>query len=305
MAYYPLGNKRKFSFGEDGNALVGLISVLLIVFVLFSFIEVIYYFTYSKPGKAIYDANILDWLKLPASIPVFLTRPWTIITHFLIHDGVWHIIGNVIWLWVFGNILQDLTGNRTVIPAFFYGALAGAIAYMIAFNLLPVFRNDLPYARALGASAGVMSVAVATTMVAPDYRIFPMIMGGIPLWVLTVIFAIIDLALISSDNPGGHIAHLAGGAIGFLYMNQLKKGRDWGTWMVNLHYWMTNLFNPDKPARGKSVKNQLFYKVKVAPFNKQANVSQQRVDEILEKIHKKGFQSLTQEEKDILKKASE
>jgi hypothetical protein len=93
--------------------------------------------------------------------------------------------------------------------------------------------------------------------------------------------------------------------MGFIFTRELNKGRDWGVWMASFHYWFVNLFNPDKPAKGKTVKEQLFYKAKLAPFNKKTNVTQQRVDEILEKIHNKGFDSLTDDEKDILKKAGD
>jgi membrane associated rhomboid family serine protease len=305
MAYYPRETRRRYSFGDDGNALIALISVELIAFVILAFIKVIYYFTYGQDGLIYYNANILHWVTLPASFKIFLTRPWTIITHFLVHDGVWHLVANMLWLWAFGYIMQDLTGNKRIVPIFLYGALAGALAFMIAFNVIPAFRPHVNNAEALGASAGVMAVAIGTTMLAPGYRLFPMINGGIPLWILTAIFAVIDLATIPYDNPGGHIAHLAGAAMGFFYVTQLKRGRDLGAWMERFHDWYVNLFNPDKPAKGKSVKNQLFYKANVAPFNKKSNVSQQRIDEILEKIHQKGYKSLTDDEKEILKRASE
>jgi membrane associated rhomboid family serine protease len=305
MAYYPRENRRRYSLGDDSNALIGLISVELIAFVILAFIKVIYYFTYGSDGLIYYNANILHWLTLPASFQIFLTRPWTLITHFLVHDGVWHLVANMLWLWAFGYIMQDLTGNKRIVPVFLYGALAGALAFMLAFNLIPAFSPHLQSAEALGASAGVMAIAIATTMLAPGYRLFPMINGGIPLWVLTAIFAVIDLATIPYDNPGGYIAHLAGAAMGFLYVNQLQHGRDWGGWMVGFHHWFVNLFNPDKPAKGKTVKSQLFYKANVPPYNKKSNVSQQKVDEILEKIHHKGFNSLTEDEKEILKRASE
>jgi membrane associated rhomboid family serine protease len=101
-------------------------------------------------------------------------------------------------------------------------------------------------ATALGASAGVMAVAVATTAVAPRYRIFPMLNGGIPLWILTSLYLIIDLATIPYSNPGGHIAHLAGGFMGFLFILLLRRGYDWSEWMNNLFDWINNLFNQEE-----------------------------------------------------------
>ncbi|WP_158069916.1 rhomboid family intramembrane serine protease [Cnuella takakiae] len=281
-----------------------LIAVNLVVFILLAFIKVVYYFTYGKEGVLIYQDNVLDWVALPASLQVFITRPWTLLTHFIVHDSVWHIIANMLWLWAFGYILQDLAGNRKLIPIFIYGALAGAAAYMLACNLLPPLRENLAASSALGASAGVMAIAIATTVLAPNYRIFPLLNGGIPLWVLTLIFVIIDLATIPYNNAGGHIAHLAGAGTGFVLVGLLRKGYDWSTWMNNFYDWINNLFNPDKPAKGKEVKTQLFYKSSVKPFKKTSNVTQQRIDDILDKINQKGYGSLSDEEREILTRAS-
>jgi hypothetical protein len=222
-----------------------------------------------------------------------------------LHDGLWHVFGNMLWLWMFGYIFQDLTGNRKIFPVFFYGGMAGALAFVLAYNFLPGLKPFMPNQFALGASAGVMAIAVATTVVAPGYRIFPMLNGGIPLWVITAIYLIIDLATIPGDNPGGHIAHLAGALGGFLFIYAFRRGYDWGAWINNFFDWVSNLFNPDKPKRAKVIKSELFYKSGKQPFTKTPNVTEQRVDEILDKISQKGYQSLTEEEKDLLKRASE
>ena len=304
MSYYRQENRRsRLSVGQDGNALITLIAIQLVVFILLAFIKVIYYFTYSNNGLEAYENTILNWVTLPANLSTFITRPWTLITHMFVHDNVWHIVANMLWLWGFGYILQDLAGNRKLIPVFLYGALAGALVYMLSFNVIPVLRQyiNIP---ALGASAGVMGIAIATTTMAPGYRIFPFINGGIPLWVLTMIFVIIDLATIPYNNPGGHIAHLAGGAMGFLFIVLMRKGYDLSTWMNNVFDWVNNLFNPDKPKKGKRLKTELFYKTSAKPFKKVSNITQQRIDDLLDKINQKGYNSLTEEEKELLKRAS-
>jgi membrane associated rhomboid family serine protease len=304
MSYYRQENRRsRLTVGQDGNALITLIAIHLVVFILLAFIKVIYYFSYSADGLQIYRNNILNWVILPANISTFLTRPWTLITHMFVHDNVWHIVANMLWLWGFGYIFQDLVGNKKIIPVFLYGALAGALAYMLSFNLIPVLRQylDTP---ALGASAGVMAVAIATTVTAPGYRIFPFINGGIPLWVLTMIFVIIDLATIPYNNPGGHVAHLAGAGMGFVFIALLRRGYDWSTWMNNAYDWVNNLFNPDKPKKGKRIKTELFYTSNTKPYNKTSGISQQKIDDLLDKINQKGYNSLTDDEKEILKRAS-
>ena len=304
MSYYQQQNKRKLSIGEDGNSLTMLIAVNLIAFVLLAFIKVIYYFTYVQDGVLQYNSKILNWVALPANMNTFLSRPWTLLTHMFVHDDVWHLVPNMLWLFAFGYILQTLTGNKKLFPVFLYGALAGAFAFMLSYNIIPGLKTDLGMAKAIGASAGIMSIAIATTILAPNYRIFPMINGGIPLWIITMIFVIIDLATIPYNNAGGHVAHLAGAGAGALFIFFLRKGYDGSRWMDNLFTWANNLFNPDRPAKGKVLKNQLFYKSNVPPYKKRLQLTQQKVDEILEKIHQKGYQALSEDEREVLKRAS-
>ena len=303
MSYYQQRNRSRLSIGQDGNTLTLLIAINLVVFVILSFIKVIYFFSFgAEQGLPAFSQDVLMWIALPAQFDVFLTRPWTLLTHMFVYDGVWHLIANMLWIWAFGYILQDLTGNRKLVPIFFYGALAGAVAFMVSYNVLPALKQDIVGAKAVGASAGVMAVAIATTVLAPGYRIFPFLNGGIPLWVITMIFVIIDLATIPYNNPGGHIAHLAGAGMGLLFMYMLRRGKDWGNWMNNFFEWVNNLFNPDKPAKGKSVKTQLYYKSNVQPYKKTTHLTQKKVDELLEKIYHKGYNSLTEEEKEVLKR---
>lgn len=307
MSYYQQRNRAKLSIGQDGNTLTTLLIINLSVFAILAFIKVVYYFSFKEQGAALFNEQIFKWFTLPADVNTFIGRPWTFFTHMFVHDTVtlWHIIGNMLWLWAFGYILQDLSGNKKLIPLYLYGGFAGALAYGLAFNFVPVLNVDLANSYAVGASAAVMAIAIGTTALAPGYRLFPMLNGGISLWVVTVIYVIIDMASISTgDNPGGHIAHLAGAGMGYLFVVALKRGSDWGAWMNSFFDWVNNLFNPDKPKAGVSPKATLYYNSKTAPYKKASIITQQRIDDILDKISQKGFHSLTDEEKEMLKRAS-
>ena len=306
MSYYQQQKGHRLSIGHEGNALTTLIAINLVAFVLLAFIKVIYYFSSGDPGVDDFTRDVFNWVVLPASTETFLSRPWTLLTHMFVHDtkNIWHILGNMLWLWAFGYILQDLAGSKKLVPVFLYGALAGALVYMAAFNFIPPLRPYLPFSVAFGASAGVMAIAIAATTLSPGYRIFPMLNGGIPIWVITVLYLIIDLATIPYNNPGGYIAHMAGAVMGFIFVRLLQNGKDWSLWMSNFFDWVNDLFNPDRPKKGKTTKSQLFYKAKVQPFTKTPLVTQQKVDEILDKINQKGFSALTEDEKEVLKRAS-
>lgn len=306
MSYYQQRNRIKLSIGQDGNTLTLLLVLNLIVFALLAFVKVIYYFSFSDKGVPLFNEQIFKWVTLPADPATFISRPWTLFTHMFVHDtaSIWHILGNMIWLWAFGSILQELTGNKKLVPLYIYGGLAGALAYGLAYNFIGPLKVDLAQSLAFGASAAVMCIAIATTALAPGYRIFPMLNGGIPLWVITIIYLIIDLATIPYNNPGGHIAHIGGAAMGYLFVVALQRGRDWGLWMNNFFDWVNNLFNPDKPKKGTSPKATLYYNAKVQPFKKAGIITQQRIDDILDKISQKGYHSLADEEKEMLKRAS-
>ena len=300
--------KEKISLGQSGNALIMLISICLVLFVGVAFMKAVWYFKYNDNKEValqLFNKNVLGWFVMPASFNAMLHKPWTILTHMFVHDNIWRIISNMLWLWCFGFIMQDMTGNNKIIPVFIYSAFGGAIAFLLAYNLLPSLQPLAPYAAASGAAAGVMGVAVATTLVSPNYRIFPMIAGGIPLWVILVIYAVTDLATVSIGDTGALISHLAGAFTGYLFVYFMRQGYDWSEWMNNFFDWVNNLFNPNKPKRiDKTVKEELFYKSHVRPYKKTPNVTQQRVDEILDKINQKGYHFLTDEEKDLLKRAS-
>lgn len=283
-----------------------LIAICLIFFVGLAFMKAVWFFKYPKEvALANYYSDILTWFVLPADLNNLLSKPWTIITHMFAHDNVWKVFANMLWLWCFGYILQDMTGNKKIIPVFIYGALGGAVGFILAYNFLPSLHAQLPFANAIGASAGVMAVAIVTTMVSPGYRIFPMIAGGIPLWVLTALYIISDLATISFSDTGYLISHLAGAFTGILFILFLRMGYDWSEWMNNFFDWVNNLFNPGRPKKGKTAKEELFYKQGIAPYNKTSNITQKRIDEILDKINQHGYEFLSEEEKNLLKKASE
>jgi len=128
----------KFTDNLQENALVQLITINLVVFVLFQLIQVFYFFSFTEGTTG--EKFMKDFyynLALPGNFSQFIHKPWTLITHMFYHQGLWHIIGNMLWLWMFGYIFYDLTGNKKIIPLFIYGALGGAIAFMLAYNFIP------------------------------------------------------------------------------------------------------------------------------------------------------------------------
>ncbi|MFT3703256.1 MAG: rhomboid family intramembrane serine protease [Agriterribacter sp.] len=295
---------RKVFFGADNDALVRIIIINVLITAVIFFIRSIYLIT--KIDIALFKTQVTDWFVLSADAGKLPSRPWTILTFMFSHIDIWLLIANMLWLWAFGFIVQSLLGSEKLVPIYIYGGLAGAVVYLLCSNLIPVFAGKAPQMMLAGANCSVMAIAIAATAAAPGYRIFPLLNGGIPLWILTVIYAAVNIASTTFDDPPAYGAQLAAGGVGFMFVNLLNKGYDIGAWMIRAYDWFFDLFNPDKTPRQPVEKTRIFYDTQGRePFQKKPNLSQQRVDEILDKINQKGYHNLTNEEKELLRRASE
>lgn len=298
--------KKRLLLGQDNNALMSLFTVNVIFFLLLMTIQVVCFFYQQTPEY--FKTSVVEWFELPANLTRLRERPWTLLTYMFSDTGtnLWRLFSNMLWLWAFGYILQEMTGNEKLIPIYIYGGFTGAVFFIIANYSLPALRPLMSSASLMGGNASVMAVATATTFLSPDYRFFTHIRKGIPIWVLLVIYILVDFAGVAHDAAYS-LSHLGGALAGYGFVFFLRKGNDGSVWMNSFYHWMTNLFTPDRKVENeKNIKTKLFYETgNRKPFQKNSNVNQQRIDEILDKINSKGFNFLTDEEKEFLRKASE
>ncbi len=296
--------KQRFTLGQPDNALMWLFVFNVVFFLILATIKAAV--SVNDHSDAVFFSQVVNWFYLPADLGRLANRPWTVITFMFSDIEIPRAISNILWLWAFGSILQNLTGNKKLIPIYIYGGLAGAVFFIVATYSISTNRAMLDSANLLGANAAVMAVAVAATMIAPDYRLFRHIRKGVPIWILTLIYVAVDLAGVARDPGAQAIAHIGGALAGFLFVYLLKRNMDGSVWMNNLYSGFINLFNPAKNKPKNTVKDKVFYNTgNRSPYNKTSNVTQQRVDEILDKINQKGYEYLSKEEKEILKRASE
>lgn len=305
---YRKVKRRRFSLGQDNNALMNLFVINVIFFLVLLTLQVAYFFYQQTPG--IYNSQVLQWFELPASLQKLLQRPWTLLTYMFSdtasNGNLIRILSNMLWLWAFGYVLQELTGNDKIIPIYIYGGLLGGVFFIASNYLIPPLRPRVEYAALLGANAGTMAVAMATTALSPNHKFFTMIRGGISIWVLMAAYLFIDLAGVASMSAAYSLSHLGGAIAGFLFVIFLRRGYDGSVWMNKLYSRVMNLFTPPQPRAKTSAKDRVFYNAgNRKPYNKTSIVTQQRVDEILDKINQRGYHMLSDEEKDILRKAAE
>ena len=138
MSYMQAERKRRVLFGEDGDAVMRLIALNVIIFVILKFVEIVFQLT-PNVDVSLYKTNVLDWVGLPGNLSTFITRPWVLLTHMIAQYSLWQLLGNMLFLWAFGFLLQDMVGNKHIVPLYIYGGLAGAVLFMASANLLPKF----------------------------------------------------------------------------------------------------------------------------------------------------------------------
>jgi membrane associated rhomboid family serine protease len=290
---------------RKGTILYRLIFINIAVFLLLSigFVIVRLY----TPGvsltelRELFNNNIVKYLMVPSVPEELLRRPWTIITYMFTHYQFLHILFNMLMLYWFGIIFMQYLSSRQLLSTYIMGGLAGALLYILFINGFPGLREYLGGAM-LGASAAIMAIVVAISVYVPNYTLNLLILGPVKLKYIAIAFVTMDIIMIASDNAGGNIAHLGGAIYGFLFINQLRKGRDIGNWVNMLLDWIVTRFKPRPKlnvAYRKSTK-----KVSDEEFNRNKILQQKEVDRILDKIAKAGYESLTKQEKETLFKMS-
>jgi membrane associated rhomboid family serine protease len=296
--------RRRIAFGDDNNALVALFAINVIMFLILLVIQVTYFF--FQKDINLFDTQVLQYFSMPARLTKLSERPWTVLLYMFSDTSVMRLLSNMLWLWAFGYIMQDITGNRKIIPVYIYGGLTGALFFIVANYLIPPLKPFIDQSALLGGNAATMAVAVATTTLAPDYRFFRNLNGGIAIWVLTLIYILIDFAGVVGMGAAYSLSHLGGALAGVLFVVLLHRNVDGSAWMNNLYNWFMNLFTPAVKQNSNQIKEKVFYNAdNRQPYKKTANITQQRVDEILDKINQQGYRFLTDEEKNILKRAAE
>ena len=245
---------------------------------------------------------LMQWFVLPEEPIEVLKQPWSLLTYSFLHGGFMHILFNMIWLNFFSKFILNLFSEKRFLTVYLLGALYGGLLFVTAYNVFPVFQSKAGYL--LGASASVSALMVFAATYSPNIS-FRFFMVTIKLWQLAVGLFLLDLfRLGSGNNPGGMLSHIGGAVFGYLYAVQLAKGNDIGLWFEKIVASLANLF--------KTRKNTPFRKVHKTPKNtskkKTTSVKDERqikIDGILDKIGKSGYESLTKQEKDFLFKAGD
>lgn len=259
-------------------------------------------------------------LATSSDFAVLVRRPWSIVTHMFVHLGVWHLVMNLLILWWMGGMFRSYFGDRRTLSTYLMGGLSGCLAYVLLLNAVPGFGGG---GFALGASAAVMALMVATATYLPDLTIRLFLIGPVKLKWVALAYVLLDyVALSRGANVGGHIGHLGGAAYGLLYMQGMKSGRDLGAPLEAVLDALATLLSRGVGGAKSSGSGRAPRRTKAKglytvhrsvdkegttrrartdeEFNAEKKARQERIDRILDKISKVGYDQLTKDEKDFL-----
>ncbi len=227
-------------------------------------------------------ANLINpswvtYFMMPSNVGQLVTRFYTPLTYMFTHMELGHIFFNMIYFYFMGEIFSSIVGEKRLWFVYIVGGIAGAILFSLFFNLFIPGNSYL-----LGASASVTAISIVTAIYAPNLPVSVFFIGSFPLkWVVLVLFllsTIIDISI----NTGGKVAHIGGALFGLLYGMQLKKGND-----------LMEFFKRKPKNKSKNLK--VIHSIKM-------DADEKTLDEILDKINRTGYESLTNKEKETLQK---
>jgi membrane associated rhomboid family serine protease len=281
---------------KQGSTITRLIYVNLAVFLTLRIVLVV--FTLFK-----LDVPLLEWLALPSDLATLASRPWTLITYMFLHYNFIHILFNMLWLYWFGKIFMMYFDERKLLGTYVLGGLSGGVLYIIAYNVLPAFSDIAEGGILLGASASIIAIVISSAIHAPNLTVNLFLLSSIfgPIKIIWIAAAslLIYFIGITGTNAGGNIAHLGGALWGFIYISQLKKGKDI-TAKFNDFLFNFDAFFKRKGKMKVTYRRENVQRMSDREYNKRKRSDKENINVILDKIAKSGYDSLSKSEKEVL-----
>lgn len=239
--------------------------------------------------------QIPTWIALSSDLGTFIRTPWALVTFNFFHYGFFHLIFNLIVLHFSGRLFSTYFTDKQLLGVYVLGGIFSGITFVLSYIIIG--KAGL----LVGASGAIMAILLSATTYAPFMLLRIPLIGIVKLWHVTFVILLIDLIQLPLDNTGGHIAHLGGALFGFLYIKLLQSGTDLSNGIPMILDFFVNLSKPKKKTPFKKVHRNTTKKT-VNSFSEK-DITQKQIDDILDKISKSGYDSLTKEEKEFLFKA--
>ncbi len=283
---------------RHGGAHIRLIFINTVVFLLIGISLVIEKLSGNAGGTL--SGVLHDVFTLETDFNKFLHKPWGLVTSIFSHFGFLHFLFNMLFLYVAGNMFLQFFNARRLTHLYVIGGIVGGIFELLAHALFPGMSEN---AVVVGASGSVTAIFIAMAFYRPSLQINLFGLLPVPLILLAGIFLLSNLLNLGSDDSVAHFAHIGGALTGILSVQNLHSSSN----IINMSEKFTQrflaffskLFNPKprmRAERGGGVRSGKSDE----QYNMDAKERQKRIDAILDKISKSGYESLTKAEKEFL-----
>ncbi len=248
------------------------------------------------------NINAFDFFSLASNPSELLWKPWSLISYGFFHSGFFHILFNMLVFNFSSRLFLTYFKQKQLLSLYFSGIIFSGIIYILCYFLFPSLAKF--NVTLVGASGTIMAIFFAVATYNPLMEIRLMFIGNVKIWHIAFVYLILDLIQLPLENTGGHIAHLGGALFGYIYVKQIQNGSDITSWFTALMDFVTNLFSSNKNSFKKIHRNpNPVIKEKTESKIVTKDKNQQQIDEILDKISKSGYDSLSKNEKEFLFKA--
>ncbi|MFH0778224.1 MAG: rhomboid family intramembrane serine protease [Candidatus Eisenbacteria bacterium] len=222
------------------------------------------------------------WLPYLGLVPAYAVGKgmvWQFVTYMFLHGGMLHILFNMLILWMFGSELETRWGSVGFLKYYFVTGIGAGIT-----NCVFTYPSYVP---TIGASGAIFGLLLAYGMAFPDRLVYLFFFLPIRAKYVAVILGVLELVFVASPGADGvaRFAHLGGLLFGYVY---LKKER--------MTYQMSKIWRRSTRQR----------KLRLIRSEEERQVREkERIDAILDKINREGIGSLTDEEREVLSRASD
>ncbi len=284
----------KYQFQKQGNTLMIIILINIAVFLV---LNIAWFIQRVSPLPI--NKFLLEYVfTMNSHWSVALSRPWTLITSYFSHEDLGHIFWNMLGLYYFGRVIEEMLGHKRVFSIYILGGLVASLSILLLYNTIPYFANK--HVPGLGASGAVYAMSVAAATLVPNYQFNLILIGPVRIKYIVLIYVFLSFIGTAGSNAGGNIAHIGGAVYGFVFIKLLQNGTDLGRPLSRFTGWMGGLFQKRSP-----IKVTYRNKKSGSTYSSSNIPDQKEIDEILDKISRSGYESLTKEEKQKLFKASQ
>ncbi|WP_130736455.1 rhomboid family intramembrane serine protease [Flavobacterium sp. J27] len=237
-----------------------------------------------------------EYIALPSLFGKFITRFWTLFTYMFIHFDFLHLLFNCIVLWFASRYFLYYFTQKQFSTVYFVGGIFAGVVFLVYYQIIG------EYSYLIGASGAIFAVLMAVTIYAPYTQVGFFSLDFIKLWHISFFILFLDFIQMPFGNFGGHLAHFGGAFFGFLYVKLLQNGTDLSKGISKLQDVFETIITPKKKTPFKVHKNNN-QRPRFSNETKEKDVHQKKIDDILDKISKSGYDSLSKEEKEFLFKA--